>query len=267
MFTSFIAIGDSFTEGIGDELPDGRVRGWADLVATGLASAAQEPVRYANLAIRGRLLAPIVGEQLDTAIAMHPQLLSINGGGNDLIRTRVSVSMLARQTLDAVHRAADAGIRVLLLNSANPCDNLPGGRVVQRRGDELSELIREGVTMFGSGVTLIDNFADHTLRDLRYWSGDRMHLNAHGHARVASHVLLALGLSAPESWGVEEMAGRKPLGRRAPSIGYYREHVLPWIGRRITRRSLGDGRSEKLGALTPVEVEDFDGIREVVPIA
>ena len=31
----FVAIGDSFTEGVGDELPDGRVRGWADLVAQG----------------------------------------------------------------------------------------------------------------------------------------------------------------------------------------------------------------------------------------
>ena len=33
----FVAIGDSFTEGVGDELPDGRVRGWADLVAEGWA--------------------------------------------------------------------------------------------------------------------------------------------------------------------------------------------------------------------------------------
>ena len=34
---SYAAIGDSFTEGMGDELPDGTPRGWADLVALGLA--------------------------------------------------------------------------------------------------------------------------------------------------------------------------------------------------------------------------------------
>jgi hypothetical protein len=34
-----VAIGDSFTEGVGDDLPDGQVRGWAYLVALGLAAA------------------------------------------------------------------------------------------------------------------------------------------------------------------------------------------------------------------------------------
>ena len=64
MYASYVAIGDSFTEGVGDDLPDGRLRGWADLVAVGLAAAANQPVRYANLAIRGRKLAPIVGKYL-----------------------------------------------------------------------------------------------------------------------------------------------------------------------------------------------------------
>lgn len=56
MFSSYVAIGDSFTEGYGDDLPDGRVRGWADLVALGLAAANPRQVTYANLAIRGRKL-------------------------------------------------------------------------------------------------------------------------------------------------------------------------------------------------------------------
>src|SRR3546814_8228199 len=68
---------------------------WADLVALGLALAAREhdgqaapsgaaPFGYANLAIRGRLLGPIIDEQLDAAIALRPDLLSLNGGGNDI---------------------------------------------------------------------------------------------------------------------------------------------------------------------------------------
>ncbi len=50
----FVAIGDSFTEGVGDEPAPGIVRGWADLVAQGWADAVGEPVDYANLAIRGQ---------------------------------------------------------------------------------------------------------------------------------------------------------------------------------------------------------------------
>ena len=53
-YTSFVALGDSFTEGMSDELPDGSYRGWADLLAARLA--AREPgFRYANLAVRGKL--------------------------------------------------------------------------------------------------------------------------------------------------------------------------------------------------------------------
>ena len=91
-YPSYVAVGDSFTEGVGDETPDGGVRGWADLVALGLALASPEPVSYANLAIRGRLLAPIVGDQLDAGIALAPRLLSLNGGGNDIMRPRVSIA-------------------------------------------------------------------------------------------------------------------------------------------------------------------------------
>lgn len=251
MYTSYVAIGDSFTEGVGDDLGDGRVRGWADLVASALAAAADEPVLYANLAVRGRKLGPIVSEQLDAALAMRPQLLSINGGGNDIMRRRVSVDDIAAQTARAVRAAMDAGIHVLLLSGANPSDNLPGGRTVQRRGDELAVRVRARVPEHG--VTFVDNFADAGLRDLRYWSLDRLHLNAFGHARVASNVLTALGVPVPAAWQVEEVAAQAPLGRRAPSLAYYREYVLPWIGRRLTGRSSGDGRSAKYPELTPVD--------------
>jgi lysophospholipase L1-like esterase len=49
---SFVALGDSFTEGVGDPYPDGTFRGWADRFAAQLA-AASPGLRYANLAIRG----------------------------------------------------------------------------------------------------------------------------------------------------------------------------------------------------------------------
>ena len=44
----YVALGDSFTEGIGDPGPDGRDRGWADQLAHALA-ADDLLLRYANL--------------------------------------------------------------------------------------------------------------------------------------------------------------------------------------------------------------------------
>ncbi|MFF1879175.1 SGNH/GDSL hydrolase family protein [Leifsonia sp. NPDC058230] len=255
MFSSYIAVGDSFTEGLGDDLPDGRVRGWADFVAVGFALAAAkttaEPVRYANLAIRGRKLGPLLAEQLEPAIAQAPQLISLNGGGNDIMRPKVSTVSVARQLEQAMDRVTGAGIHMLLLSGGNPSDHLPMGGLVARRGDELAAEVRAFLPR--ENATFVDNWADTGLRDLRYWSADRLHLNALGHARVASNVLTAFDVPVPPEWGVEEVAAAPdgPGARR--TLDYYRRYVLPWIGRRLTGRSSGDGRIAKIPTLTPVD--------------
>lgn len=250
-FTSYVAIGDSFTEGLGDELPDGTVRGWADLVALGLAASARsqgaaEPVTYANLAIRGRLLAPIVAEQLDAAIALRPALMSINGGGNDIMRPRVSIASIADQLAEAVQRAVERNIHVVLASGANPTRHLPLGAAIERRGDQLADAVRSRVRT--DDVTYVDNWADRELADIRYWSRDKLHLNARGHRRVAANVLAALGMPVPEAADEEH-----PVIPAQRTAEYWRQYVLPWIGRRVTGRSSGDGREPKIATLQPVQ--------------
>jgi len=250
MFHSYAAIGDSFTEGVGDELPDGSVRGWADFVALGLAAAAREPVGYANLAIRGRKLGPIIDEQLDPAIALRPELLSFNGGGNDMLRPRMDEQVTASRFRDAIQRIQAEGIHVLMLSGANPTDHIPMGKVFDARGARLTAALVDLADV--PGVTFVDNFNDVGLRDIRYWSPDKLHLNALGHARVASNVLTALGVAVPAEWGVEEVAAA-PAGPKSRNTAvYYREFVLPCIGRRLTGRSARHGRTAKRPTLEPV---------------
>jgi len=245
-FSSYVALGDSFTEGVGDELPDGSVRGWADLVALGLAMASTKPVSYANLAIRGRLLAPIVSEQLDAAIALSPALVSINGGGNDIMRPKVSIDSVADHLTAAVARAVDAGIHVLLLSGGNPTRHIPLGARIRVRGDALADAVRARVPEHN--VTFVDNWSDAGLTELKYWSVDKLHLNALGHRRVAGNVLRALDVPVP-NWDDE------PLELKRPGvIAYWRGYVFPWIGRRLTGRSSGDGREPKIATLQQVEL-------------
>lgn len=251
MFHSYVAIGDSFTEGVGDDLPEGRVRGWADLVALGIATSSAEPFSYANLAIRGRKLAPLIAEQLEPALAMTPELLSINGGGNDIMRPRVAIADVAGMLMGAVDRAADSGVHVLLVSGANPSAHVPLGGLVRTRGNQLADAIFSRVS--GENVTFVDNWSDQILGDIRYWSADRLHLNALGHARVASNVLQALGAAVPTEWRVEEVASGPPAASSRRTAAYYREYVLPWIGRRLTGRSSGDGRSPKIATLEVVK--------------
>lgn len=244
-FRSYAAIGDSFTEGVGDEMPDGQVRGWADLVAHGLALASPDTFGYANLAIRGRLLEPILGEQLPAALALRPELLSLNGGGNDIMRPRVDIVRIAGRLCEAAEEAVRSGVHVLLASGGNPTRHLPLGARIHERGERLAEAVRARIPE--TGVTFVDNWADIELRELRYWSIDRLHLNALGHRRVAENMLTALNVPIPD-WGTDP-----PELRRPGTIGYWGGYVLPWIGRRLTGRSSGDGREPKRSTLLPVD--------------
>jgi lysophospholipase L1-like esterase len=247
-FSSYIAIGDSFTEGVGDEQEDGTVRGWADLVARGLAEASSEPVRYANLAIRGRLLAPIVTDQLEAAIAQRPELISINGGGNNIMRPAVSIDDIARQLVDAAERVTAAGIHALITSGANPTKHIPLGASIGARGDQLARAVRSHLPL--ENVTFVDNWADSELTKLRYWSVDKLHLGPLGHRRVARNILTGLGLAVHNS---DEATGPDP--QRPGTAAYWRGYVVPWIGRRLTGRSSGDGREPKIATLTLVPKE------------
>lgn len=248
---SYAAIGDSFTEGMGDELPDGTPRGWADLVALGLAHAAAASVGYANLAIRGRLLGPILAEQLQPAIDLGPELLTINGGGNDIMRPRISVAATADRLVSAAERASDAGIHAVIVSGANPTRHIPLGPVFQRRGDELAVAVAERIAASPAHVGFVDNWSDPHLTELRYWSVDRLHLNSLGHARVAGNVLAALAVPTPPADG--QGADGEPSDLERPRTAeYWREYVLPWVGRRLTGRSSGDGRVAKRPTLEPI---------------
>ncbi len=128
MHTKFAVIGDSFAEGVGDEWPDGSPRGWADLVAGGLAAASDRTFTYANLAIRGKLLAPILDDQLPAALRLGPDLLSISGGNNDILRPRVSIAANARRITAGLDAAVRTGADVLFVTVADMTRHLPLGR-------------------------------------------------------------------------------------------------------------------------------------------
>ena len=250
--TRYVAIGDSFTEGLGDTLLDGSERGWADLVAAGLAAGAGEPIQYANLAIRGRLLEPIVTEQLDAALSLSPlpTLLSLNGGGNDMMRPGGDLKRLVGLTERAVRRCLDAGVRVLLLSGADPSGHLPLGGRMRPKGEALTQAVAAfAAQLDSSDLVFVDMFHDAEIQRPQYWSPDRLHLNTNGHRRVASKVLSALG--HPTEAHVVDPA---PAGGRSllTEVRYYREHVVPWVNRRLRGRSSGDNRTGKYVDWTPV---------------
>lgn len=243
----YVAIGDSFTEGVGDELPDGHVRGWADLVAEGWANTTGESVEYANLAIRGKLVWPIVEQQLEPALALKPTHLSFNGGGNDMLRPRTSVAHVLAAFETVLRRCDEEGVQLIVLSGANPTAQLPLKRVIQRRGDLLSYAV-EARLAARTDVVQAYNWFDEELATPPYWSEDRLHMNARGHHRVAARVLSSLGVEPVREWWSQPPL--PPMGPRGAA--YYREHVGPWVRRRLAGTSSGDGREPKFGQWTEI---------------
>ena len=125
----FVALGDSFTEGLMDEVgPDGRHRGWADRVAEALAARAAaggaDGIEYANLAVRGRLVRQVIDEQVPAAVALGPDLASIAVGVNDTLRPRYDV--IPWQPLSRTACASFAGAAAT--SCCSPSGIRPAGR-------------------------------------------------------------------------------------------------------------------------------------------
>lgn len=251
--SSFVALGDSFTEGMSDTLPDGTYRGWADLLAARLAARAPD-FRYANLAVRGKLIRQIAEDQVDTAAAMGADLVTLVGGLNDVLRPRCDMDRVCALLEDCAARLAPRCGRLVLMRS-------PGrrGPVLERyraRMEQLFAFLDDLAERHGALV--VDLYASDVLCDPRLWAEDRLHLAPDGHRRVAEAVWQTLGLPPEAEWN-SPLPPAVPPGwmlRRRGDLRFAREHLVPWIGRRLTGRSSGDGRVPKRPDLTPLACED-----------
>jgi lysophospholipase L1-like esterase len=251
MSKRLVALGDSFTEGVGDDDParPNGVRGWADRVAEQFT--AREPgFRYANLAIRGRLLDRVLAEQLEPAVALEPDLVTLCAGGNDLLRPKVDIDALAERCDKAVARLAGTGATVVLFTGVDGVED-PLFRKLRGRTAIYNEHTR--VIAARHGALLVDLWAMRQLRDRRMWSADRLHLNPLGHTEVAIAVLDALG--EPHDLLPAALPPRPPVHsrqQRAENLRWGREHALPWIKRRMRGESSGDRFGAKRPELLPV---------------
>ncbi|WP_117211387.1 SGNH/GDSL hydrolase family protein [Allorhizocola rhizosphaerae] len=248
-WSRYVALGDSFTEGLDDPYPDGMgtgYRGWADLVAAHLN------VEYANLAIRGRLFDAVVAEQVEPALAMQADLISFAAGGNDILRRRCDPPALMARFAKTIELFRGTGADVLVFRFANVLSRLPGNRMIGPRVRYLNQAVGEITEQ--SGARLVDLWSDPEYDNPALWSVDRLHLSAAGHLRTAAHVLAALDVSPPSQWW--DVPGWPPprswAAARAADAAWAARHLAPWIKRRLTGRSSGDGIQAKRPSLRPM---------------
>ncbi|TCP56622.1 lysophospholipase L1-like esterase [Tamaricihabitans halophyticus] len=247
---SYLAIGDSFTEGLSDTLPDGSYRGWADRLAE-LLGEDNPRFRYANLALRGKMLREILDEQLPIALEVKPDLVTLCAGGNDVILPGSDVDELAGLFEEGVRSLLAAGIDVLIFTGPDP------------KVSPVVRLVRSKVAIYNSnlhaiaerhGVRIVDLWSMSVLSDRRAWSDDRLHFTAEGHRRIALRTAEVLGLPVKADW-------REPwptvpednwMALRRRDLEWTREHLIPWIRRQLRGESMGDGLTPKRPELAPL---------------
>jgi lysophospholipase L1-like esterase len=258
----YVALGDSFTEGVGDRskrLPNG-VRGWADRVAEKLAKA--EPGwEYANLAIRSKRLRHVIDEQLKPALAMEPSLITLYAGGNDILDFGTDVESLMKDYEGLVAALAGTGATVVLFTGFD----IKVSALLEplkKRNALYNQRVREVAASYGA--VLVDYWCFDAFHDPRMWDSDRLHMSKAGHKYLAGQVLDHLGVPheiKPKEWEPPVRPGLREWERRQRR--WVHDWVLPLFGRKLRGVTLGDHLRPRWPE--PVRIPRKGGLKKLLP--
>ncbi|MFE2723628.1 SGNH/GDSL hydrolase family protein [Kitasatospora sp. NPDC059327] len=250
--SSYAALGDSFTEGLNDPGLGGAFTGWADRLAGLLADGCPPGgFRYANLAVRGRLLDQIMAEQVPEVRRIQPDLVTFCAGGNDILRPGSDPDEVAERFERAIVQLTESAGTVLICTGFDT------------RGVPLLKHLRGKIATYNghmravadrNGCKVADLWSLRAVQDRRAWSEDRLHLSAEGHQRVALLAARSLGLRTeqdPEApWPA--LPFQTAADQRRENLQWAREFLLPWVGRRLRGESSGDHVEAKRPELLPL---------------
>lgn len=248
----YVAIGDSLSEGVGDDpWPDGALRGWTDRLAGLLAAHhgdAGREVHYANLAVRGYRSHQVAATQLEAAVAIDPDVVTLTAGMNDILRPRLDLDALHATLVELVAPfQGRAGLVIVPIPDIRRV--MPVARLFESRRRALNEIYRDLSTRYG--VLPIAETTGSVFEDPRAWAEDRLHQSALGHERLALAAAAQLGLPG-EGDPAAVPAGVVPAWSWRAEAAWVRAHGTPWVGRRLRGESSGDGRVAKRPDLAAV---------------
>jgi len=232
--TTFTALGDSITLGVGDPVRvDGqrrrRWRGWAGL----LAGSLPEPELH-NLATNGACAADIVADQLPSALRLRPDLASVVFGVNDTLRSGFSPERIREDATRTVGELREAGAEVLTMRLPDPGQmlGLPGvlARPLARRAHEVNDVMDAVAERFGTHH--FDAAGDVATYERWMWAVDRLHPSERGHRHMARRfheLLTSAGYPVGPAPGAEP---REPVPSRLAELSWMATKGTGWVVRR-----------------------------------
>ena len=205
-YKRLIVCGDSYSEGMSDEVINGQYRGWADRIADVMAQEEPE-FTYLNLAVRGKLLKQVIDYQLPVAIGYvtgPDTLLSFHAGANDALRPSYKPEVAQALYAEGVRRAAKTGATLMLFTVLERTGNSGrGSDVWAARFSEFNKIVH--VVGAEVGAIIVDANSETFFSDNRFLAFDRLHLNTEGHNRVAQALLEKLGYQFDPAWRIDRL--------------------------------------------------------------
>jgi lysophospholipase L1-like esterase len=257
-YRSYVAIGDSLSEGLGDFNFDAAREhsGWTDRLAAMLSLEAQSfgtEFQYANLALRGSKLRKIMTEQLHAALRLQPDLVTIMAGSNDLMTREKNLPELERVFREGLELLLAAGCEVVVANTINPI-HLRVFKKLAPKAQRMTNLIERVAGELG--IRVIDVHRIDSFADICFWAEDMVHFSGHGHVKVANRAAEVLGLShrMPEASHLEMTPPDRSLYGTLKWIYVW---VIPFFERRLKGTSSGDGMLPKHLELAPYSPNEF----------
>ena len=184
---------------------------------------------------------------------MRPTLVTVYAGGNDILRPSIDIDALVAEYDSAVEKLVATGATVALFTGFDTGQSA-FFRSTRGRTAIYNELLREVADE--RGAIIVDYWRFDEYNDARMWDVDRLHMSTAGHTNMAARVLQLLRsehVIEPEPLGPLPPRSRMDIVRA--DAAWVRQHLGPWVGRRLTGRSSGDGLSPRWPELQRVAVD------------
>jgi lysophospholipase L1-like esterase len=203
---AYAALGDSFTAG----RESIHAERWADLLAAGMRRVNPD-LRYENFAVDGATSAEVLDEQVEPALALEPDFVSVICGANDvLLATRPDVSGYAERIEEIFGRLREGCAEAAIVTATAPeswhfMEMRPRTeRRLIKATTELNEVTRAAAGRFD--ILCLPIAGHEALRDPDTFSADGLHPSSGGHRFVAEQAAIVLH----QHFGIEfEMEGEE----------------------------------------------------------
>ncbi|ALQ68079.1 lipase [Bacillus thuringiensis] len=183
MWKRFVAIGDSFTEGIGDEVEGIALKSWVDH----FVQLCVNDIEYANFAKRGLVTQEIRSQQLEKALTFNPDLVSLIAGANDVLKGRWNHNAYKNDMEFMINTLSKTGADIMIANLPDFTVRLPFAsekkQIIKEQLLEANDVIRSLSREYK--LHHVDFWSHPLVNDNTLWSKDLIHPNSKGYVKVA----------------------------------------------------------------------------------